>query len=631
MSGWEIASTRSSDCCRAPAAARTPYDTSIVVEFALIRNPETGRWRRYRRPVEVVAAAAAGDVPSALSRIDEAVANSGLIAAGFVAFEAAPAFDPALRTHPPIDDLPLLCFGIFENSSREPRPRFEDLGGCSVGELAASQSEREFSRSVKRIREHIARGDTYQVNHTFRLRASFEGDPRALFLGLVRSQPTSYAAYLDLGDWVVCSASPEGFFVLEGNRLVSRPMKGTVDRGFDPGSDRARETWLARSVKNRAENAMITDMVRNDLGRVAEVGSVKVTGSFDVERHPTVFQMTSTVEATTTAPVAEIIAALFPPASVTGAPKVRTMELISRLEAGPRGVYTGAIGTIGPGRRARLSVAIRTAVVDRAAARVEYGVGSGIVWDSKAGDEYRECAAKARILSHPVPEFDLLETMLWRPGEGFVLLERHLDRLAGAAEYFGRPFNRDAIMERLETVPGTELRSCVHGEAKFVDQSCNSVTPYLAPLRVRILIDAEGAVRLEAEPVAATADPAPVRLGLAADPVKREDPLLHFKTTHRGVYDRARASRPDCDDVLLWNERGEVTESTIANLVVRIGGELVTPPVECGLLAGTFRAELLERGEIVERVVRVDELPRAESLHLVNSVQGWRDVTWIDV
>jgi para-aminobenzoate synthetase/4-amino-4-deoxychorismate lyase len=272
-------------------------------------------------------------------------------------------------------------------------------------------------------------------------------------------------------------------------------------------------------------------------------------------------------------------------------------------------------------------------VVDRAAAQVEYGVGAGIVWDSNPGDEYRECVTKAKILSHPAPEFDLLETLLWRPGEGFVLLERHLDRLEAAAEYFGRPFDRREILGRLEQVPGQELRSRARHRAEVRDQPRNSVISdpvTAAPLRVRILVDAGGTIRVESVPIAATADPAPVRLGLAADPVDRENPFLHFKTTYRGVYDRARASRPDCEDVLLWNERGEVTESTIANLVVGIDGELVTPPVACGLLAGTFRAELLDRGEIAERVVRVDDLSRAESLHLVNSVQGWRNVEWVD-
>ena len=612
---------------------RTPYDASIVVDFALIRNPETGRWSRYRRPVEVVSAGAIDDVLPGLRRIEEAVEQRGLVAVGFISYEAAPAFDEAFQVFPPINGIPLICFGLFEAPTQEPEPFLEDLSSYAVGEWLASQNEEEYRRFVGRIHDHIARGDTYQVNHTYRLRASLDGDPRSLFLDLVRSQPDSFAAYLDMGGYVICSASPELLFRLDGDRLVSRPMKGTTDRGWDPRSDRARESWLGQSPKNRAENAMIVDMVRNDLGRVARVGSVEVTSSFDVERHPTVFQMTSTVEAKTVAPVSEIIAAIFPFASVTGAPKVRTMEIINELETEPRGVYTGAIGFVGPGRQARFSVAIRTAVVNRTMGQVEYGVGSGVVWDSTADEEYCECVLKARVLSRPAPDFDLLETMLWESSGGFTLFDRHLDRLAGAAEFFCRSFDRERVLERLGRVPGTEFRSCRERDEEPVSVGRdNCGTPYLAPtgpLRVRLLLAPDGACRVETTAIEEAPD-RPVRLGLAASPVAVDNPFLHFKTTHREVYETARRSRPDCDDVLLWNEQGEVTESTIANLVAEIDGRLVTPPVDCGLLAGTFRAELIERGEIRERVIRVDELAHVETLFLINSVQGWREVEWID-
>ncbi len=577
-----------------------------MVDFALIRDPESGRWLRFPCPVEVVSAQTIDGVMPALVRIHEAVEKRGLIAVGFVAYEAAPAFDKNFRVHSPVSEMPLLSFGLFEGPTESGEPFNHYSGACSIGKWSASQNENAYRRSVGRVRDHIAAGDTYQVNHTFRLRASFEGDPEALFLDLVRSQPTSFAAYLDMGGRVICSASPELLFRLDGDRLVCRPMKGTLRRGWDLESDREFESRLAASLKDRAENAMIVDMVRNDLGRVADVGSVEVTSSFVIERHPTVFQMTSTVEAKTGAPVSEIIAALFPFASVTGAPKVRTMELINELESDPRGVYTGAIGVIEPGRRSRFSVAIRTAVVDREAGCVEYGVGSGVVWDSEAGDEYRECLLKARVLAQQAPDFDLLETMLWDPDAGYLFLDRHLERLAGAAEYFDRPFDREGVVERLRTVPPTRS------------------------LRVRLLLAADGSHRIEAFPFDSGSDAARVRLGLAAEPVKRQDPFLHFKTTHRTVYEQARATRPDCDDVLLWNERGEVTESTIANIVAGIDGKLVTPPVSCGLLAGTFRAELIERGEISERIITIDKLPDADALHLINSVQGWREVEWVE-
>lgn len=575
----------------------------------VLRDADDGRWLSFNRPLHVISARRVGEVVGALEEIELAVERDGLTAVGFVAYEAAPAFDRAFRTHRPAERIPLLCFGLYEEAIPTSELPFDRPGRHTIGEWKPTQSAADHHESVRRIRGRIARGDTYQVNHTFRLRASFDGDPRGFFRRLVRSQPKSFAAYLDMDDLVICSASPELFFRLDGNRLISKPMKGTARRGWSLESDRAQEEWLAASEKNRAENAMIVDMVRNDLGRVAREGSVDVPRSFDVERHPTLYQMTSTVAAETDASVAEIMAAAFPFASVTGAPKIRTMDLIRELETEPRGVYTGAIGLVAPGRRARFSVAIRTSVVERTSGIIEYGVGSGIVWDSVAEDEYGECVTKAGILSAPTPDFELLETILWEADGGFALLDRHLGRLAGGAEYFGRDCDRSRIRSDLE------LRA-----EKFANHDH----------RVRLLVAADGSHRIEALPLDSVSRTAPVRLGLAASAVKREDPFLHFKTTQREVYERARASRPECDDVLLWNDRGEVTESTIANLVAKIDDEMVTPRVECGLLAGAFRAELLEREEIVEGVILVDQLVKAEALFLINSVQGWRDVAWVD-
>lgn len=575
----------------------------------ILRDADDGRWRSFTESVRVIVARRVGEVVDALEEIDVAVEQDGLTAVGFLSYEAAAAFDSAFRTHLPKDGVPLLCFGLFELGTHTSELPFARPGHHTIGVWRPTQSEIVHGESVRRIRDHIARGDTYQVNHTFRLRAPFSGDPKGLFRDLVRSQPESFATYLDLGDLVICSASPELFFRLDGDHLTSKPMKGTAGRGWSLETDRRQGAWLEASEKNRAENAMIVDMVRNDFGRIARGGSVEVSRSFEVERHPTVFQMTSTVEARTDASVTEIVAAAFPFASVTGAPKIRTMGLISELENEARGVYTGAIGIIEPGRKARFSVGIRTAVVDRATGTIEYGVGSGIVWDSVAEDEYDECVTKAKILSEPVPEFDLLETMLWEPDDGYLILDRHFERLAGAAEYFGRCIHPARIR--------SDLVSWAEG---FGDTSH----------RVRLLVSADGSHRIEAYPLDPNRQATPVRLGLAAAQVKPDDPFLHFKTTHREVYQAALDSRPDCEDVLLWNGCGEVTESTISNLVVSIDGEFVTPPVECGLLAGTFRADLLERGEVFERIIRVEDLARAESLHLINSVQRWRDVEWVD-
>ncbi|MEE4274067.1 MAG: chorismate-binding protein, partial [Thermoanaerobaculales bacterium] len=475
-----------------------------MLRSALIRDPATGGWTRFERPVENVCAWERAEVMGALRRIEEAVESGGLAAVGCIAYEAAPAFDPAFRTAAPADGLPLLCFGLFEGGSGGTPSFGAPAAGFSIGAWAPSQDRESYRQSIGRIRDCIAGAATYQVNHTFRMRATFTGDPASFFTDLVRAQPRCHAALLDMGERVVCSASPELMLQLDGERILSRPMKGTADRGRDLASDRAAVEALRRSEKNRAENAMIVDMVRNDLGRVADVGTVRVSARFDVERHPTVLQMTSTVEAETRADISEILGALFPFASVTGAPKVRTMELISELENEPRGVYTGAIGVIRPGRRARFSVAIRTAVVDLEAGEVEYGVGSGVVWDSGADAEYDECLAKARILTEHAQEFELLETLLWEPDAGFFLLDRHLDRLVEAAEYFGRPFDRKVMSERFRTVPGPQFRSCHSRPSTPLDIDDNSGTADLAPtilLRVRVLLAADGSLRVETDPI----------------------------------------------------------------------------------------------------------------------------------
>jgi para-aminobenzoate synthetase/4-amino-4-deoxychorismate lyase len=354
------------------------------------------------------------------------------------------------------------------------------------------------------------------------------------------------------------------------------------------------------SEKDRAENLMITDMMRNDIGRIARSGSVEVPRLFALEKHPTLWQMTSTVRARSDASPAEILGALFPCASITGAPKLRTMGIIAALEDSPRGIYTGAIGTIAPDGRARFSVAIRTACVPRSTGEAEYGVGGGIVWDSVPERELEESRLKGAVLSEPVPEFELLETIRWQAEDGFWLIHEHLERLAASAEYFAIPFDRETLRSALEdAVAGAQ-----HDDA-----------------RVRVRLSPDGAVHTEVSPYEETA--APWRLRPAADSIDPANRFLYHKTTHRAPYLQARESARDCEDVLLWNETGYVTETTVANVVARIDAELVTPPVSCGLLAGTYRARLLREGTIVERPIHLSELDAASELYLINSLRGW--------
>lgn len=363
----------------------------------------------FREPVQVIAAHTSAEVRPALDVV-AAAARAGRYAAGFVAYEAAPAFEPAFRVHPPTNDLPLLWFGIFD--APQPAPAFAP-GPFALSEWQPTVSRPAYAAAIGAVREAIARGDTYQANYTMRLRAQFSGDDLAFYEQLRAAQAASYSAYLNLGRYRILSASPELFFHWDGAQLTSRPMKGTAPRGRWPAEDEELAAWLAASEKNRAENLMIVDLLRNDIGRVAQVGSVAVPALFAIERYRTVHQMTSTITAQTRpgTDLAGLFGALFPCGSITGAPKIETMKLLAELEDTPRGVYCGAIGLVAPGGSATFNVAIRTVTLDMESGAAEYGVGGGITWDSTAADEYAEALLKAAPLRERWPAFALLETL----------------------------------------------------------------------------------------------------------------------------------------------------------------------------------------------------------------------------
>lgn len=580
-----------------------------MLDTALIQ--EGGRWLRFSAPTRVVTVARPDEVVPALQAIEATVNQRRQYAVGFITYEAAAAYGLAVHAPPP--DLPLLWFGLYEQVEAIETWASEcahspSSASHSVGPWQPAIDLATYETVVGRVRDYLARGHTYQINYTFPLHATFDGEPWAFFVELAAAQPTEYAAFIDTGRFVLCSVSPELFFRLDGERLTAKPMKGTAARGHTLAEDADRSAELRQSAKNRAENLMIVDMLRNDLGRVARVGSVTVPRLFEVERYPTLLQMTSTVTAQTGASVAEILASLFPCASITGAPKVRSMEIIRELEPGPRGVYTGAIGFIGPGRRARFNVAIRTALIDRERRQATYGVGGGLVWDSDAADEYRECLLKARVLTARWPPFQLLESLLWEPGSGYFLLEAHLARLADSAGYFNVPLDRAAIEARLSEL-ATTLR---------------------AASKIRLLVRLDGALTVEAAPLIQGALPQPARVGLARTPVDSGTIWLYHKTTRRELYGAARASRPDCDEVILWNERGELTEASMANVVLDLEGEWVTPPLTSGLLAGTFRGWLLAAGHIRERILTPADLRAARRVALINSVRQWQAATFVD-
>ncbi|HZM24639.1 MAG TPA: bifunctional anthranilate synthase component I family protein/class IV aminotransferase, partial [Anaerolineales bacterium] len=409
---------------------------------------------------------------------------------------------------------------------------------------------------------------------------------------------------IDTGRYAICSASPELFFRLDGDTITCCPMKGTAKRGRTTIEDQGQSEWLKNSEKNRAENVMIVDMVRNDLGRIAEIGRVQVPELFTVERYPTLWQMTSTVTAETRSSLTEIFSALFPSASITGAPKVSTMRIISELETTPRRIYTGSIGYISQNRKAKFNVAIRTALIDREIQRAEYGVGGGIVWDSTSADEYTEALLKAQVLTEQFPNFSLLETMLWTPDEGFFLREKHVARMLDSAHYFDFPISKKDFDEYLDNISSN----------------------FDSSQRVRLLLDRSGALNSEAKVFQPPENSPPLKVPLAREPVDTNNVFLFHKTTHRAIYESARKDFTNYDDVLLYNERGEVTEFTIGNLVLELGGKLITPPLSSGLLAGTFRAHLLETGQVVERTIQVQELKDCTKIFMVNSVRKWQAV-----
>ena len=571
-----------------------------------------------------VTALVADQVRPALERVEAAV-EAGLHAAGFLSYEAASGLDPTLTTHPS-GALPLVWFGLY-GERREAAPTVLDgiSSSYSLGPWQPDVPESAYRRSVERIRELIAAGDTYQVNYTYRLGADFSGDPRGLYRDLIAAQAATHCALVQTGPHWLVSASPELFFALDGGRLTARPMKGTARRGRWLAEDEGVARRLRDSAKERAENVMIVDLLRNDLGRVARHGSVHVPHLWQTERYETVWQLTSTVRAEVGDDVgfAGLMAALFPCGSVTGAPKVRTMEIIRELETSPRGAYTGCIGYVSPARgaatgaragarplagvEARFNVAIRTVHVDVEQGAARYGVGGGITWDSRARLELEESRTKARVLGPRRPAFDLLETLLFEPEEGYYLLDRHLARLAASARYFGFTWRGEVVRRVLDATADGLVAAAGPGDGAH---------------RVRLTVGRNGraqatTARLE------QAGAAPLIAAVDGEPVNSEEVLVYHKTTLRQPFAEALSRHPGCGEVILQNERGELTECTIGNLVVVRGGRALTPPVTCGLLAGTYRAELLERGELTEAVLEVGDLAAAESLYTINSVRRW--------
>jgi para-aminobenzoate synthetase/4-amino-4-deoxychorismate lyase len=571
---------------------------------------------RLTDPAGILEAMRPEDVVLTLAAAEGAAAR-GLWVAGFVTYEAAPGLDPSLVVRPrapndPFARLPLAWFAMFQQRQETVLPSPRDEAPPSDAWIPTIDRAR-YDRAIARIREHIAAGDTYQVNHTLRLRSTVEGDERGLYRDLCFAQRGAHSAYLNAGRYRILSASPELFFRLDGDRLTTRPMKGTAPRGRWLAEDDAVRERLTASVKDRAENAMIVDLLRNDLGRIARPGTVRWSKVFEPERFETVWQLTSTVTADLTSGtgLADVFRALFPSGSITGAPKVRTMGIIADLEDAPRGVYCGAVGFLAPATAdpptASFNVAIRTVVVDAESRTAEYGVGGGITWGSSASGEYDETVAKAKVLTARRPPFELLESMRRDPGEPIRRLEEHVERLRSSAVYFGFTFDEAAV------------RAAMDEAGVAADRS----------VKIRLRLSRVGTIEVSSAALDRGA-PEPVRLAVDDVPVDPSDVFLFHKTTMRRRYEDARVRHPDADDTVLINTRGEITETSVANIAAKLGGRWLTPPLDAGVLAGTERAALVAERTLEERAISIEEARMAEELAVFNSVRGWRRAVLVD-
>ena len=565
-----------------------------------------GRWGA---PARVLVAHHIDEVKPVLEAV-HAAAEAGHWCVGHVRYEAAPAFDAALQVH--AADGPLVWFEVHDGAPSA-WPSAEAAGPAEArATWLPTLARPDFDAAIARIHQAIGDGELYQVNYTAPWTGTVTGEGAALFDALLRAQPGGYAACFTAGDEQVLSVSPELFFDWQasaaGGSILARPMKGTAARGATPALDAAAAERLRASPKERAENVMIVDLLRNDLSRIAEPHTVRVPELFHTQALPTVWQMTSDVQARTRSGLRlpDVFAALFPCGSVTGAPKVRAMQLIRELERQPRGIYCGAIGVVRPdghgGIAATFNVPIRTVVMRGTQARCS--IGSGITASAEAGAEWQEWLHKQAFLARASEPFEVLETLALVDGV-YRHQADHLARMAEAAQHFGYPWQPAAVHACLQAL------AAQHGSG---------------PWRVRLLLDRFGQPRAEAFALQPTATP--VRLQLAPRPLaEAHGEWVRFKTTRRAHY-AAFAPAPGSGifDTVLFNAEGEITESTFGNLAMQMDdGRWLTPPLACGLLPGVGRAVALREGRVQEGVVRVQDLHRVRRWAFINSLRGWLD------
>lgn len=528
-----------------------------------------------------------GEVASCLEQL------RGTKAAGFLAYEAGHALEPKLaplaRT-PTEGEPPLLWFGTFaEEWTGSAADFLPDPAGAWAGAARPLISRAEYEAALAAVKAHILAGDIYQANLTFAAEVAVAGHPLALYAALRQRARAGHGAIVFTGSHWLLSLSPELFFTLEDGVATTRPMKGTAAPDADPEAFRA-------DPKQRAENLMIVDLLRNDLSRVARTGGVKVPALFEVETYPTLLQLTSTVTAELEEgkTAIDLLQAIYPCGSITGAPKIRAMEIIDALEASPRGAYCGAIGRLAPDGSASFNVAIRTLTLADGATVARLGLGSGIVADSEADAEWRECLVKGKFVETQRP-FDLIETMRFDPVDGVLELDRHLARMKASASALGFPFDRHEARNELQ-----------------------AATFRAGASRLRLLLSRSGAIAIELRPLSPLPDP-PVEVALLPLPVDCDDFRLRHKTSDRLFYDEARAAAGTFE-VIFHDADGFLTEGSFTNIFAERAGKLVTPPLSRGLLPGVLRARLLEDGRAKEGDLRLEDL--ANGFFIGNAVRG---------
>ena len=591
----------------------TGYENFVFLE-TIKTDTDNFKSFLFLEPVNVLQTSRIDEVDTVLKEIERCV-DKGFYAAGYVAYEAGYAFEPKLKNlmQKRNPSCPLIWFGIFKNPSiydvrNEDSSKLRHSAGTGelsykINDINFNMGEDEYKNRIKQIKKYIHSGDTYQINFTWNIHFSFEGSMFAFYDDLKRKQSVSYSAFIKSGDACILSFSPELFFRRKGDTIITRPMKGTMKRGHTLAGDEENIKVLKNSEKNRAENLMIVDLLRNDVGRLSEMGSVEVSKLFEIEKYETLFQMTSTVRGTlkpgTT--YSWIFKNLFPCGSVTGAPKIRSMEIINELEKDSRGVYTGAVGYISPDKEAVFNVAIRTPVIKGNKGRM--GIGSGIIWDSKPEEEYKECKLKMKFVTEPAPEFNLIETIR-HYNNRYRLLKYHIQRLRESAQYFDFKFDADDFMLHLKK------------NAEKLDKE--------KKYKVRILVDKSGNFSIEN----VLLDLNNSKTGYAAlSGIKMDsgNKFLYHKTTLRDIYDKMykKGREKGYIDLIFTNEKGEVTEGCISNIFIKRNGKFITPPVECGLLNGIMRQYIIKKAKnVIQDIITLDELKNAGNIYLCNSVRG---------